>query len=404
MRSRRAIAALFLAAALTACSSTSDEDARPTSTSRGPSTTAGPTTTTSGDPTAVRLAQVAGGLADPVAITTLGEATYVAERAGRVVRLDAGGPVQVLDVRDRTESGFFEQGLLGLAFANDGRWLYTASTRKPDGALTIDAFPWRAGTPDLGGRRSIITIAEPQPNHNGGGIVIDEQGDLWIGVGDGGGAGDRGEGHVEGGNAQSLRQVLGKLLRITPTPTARDPYTIPATNPFVDAAPPVRPEIYAYGLRNPWRFVVDAPTRSLWIADVGEREWEEVNAISLQAGRGANFGWNVFEGTHRFRDGTASGPGSGPVEPVFEYAHAGDSCSITGGVVARDPRLPAPLSGAYLFADFCSGQLSAVLTTENLRTVRLGVQVESPSTFGVAPDGSVLVVSLRGTVSRLVPR
>ena len=172
--------------------------------------------------------------------------------------------------------------------------------------------------------------------------------------------GPLGEGHVEGGNAQSLRQVLGKILRITPTPTARDPYTIPADNPFVTAKPGIRPEIYAYGLRNPWRFVIDAPTRSIWIADVGQDRWEEVDAVSLAAARGANFGWNVFEGTHRFRDGEASGPSTRPVEPVYEYAHAGDSCSITGGVVARDPRLPAALSGAYLFADFCSGQLSAV--------------------------------------------
>ena len=400
MRSRRAIAALFLAVTLAACSDSSSEDTRPSSTSRATSTTTAPSATASGDPTAVRLEQIADGLAEPVAIATQGGATYVAEREGRVVRLDPAGPVEVLDVRDRTESGFFEQGLLGLTFSNDGRWLYTASTRRPDGALTVDAFPWRTGAPQVDGRRSIITIAQPQPNHNGGGIVIDEQGDLWIGVGDGGGAGDQGEGHVEGGNAQSLRQVLGKLLRITPTPTGRDPYTIPATNPFADEAPPVRPEIYAYGLRNPWRFVVDAPTRSLWIADVGQNEWEEVNAISLQAGRGANFGWNVFEGTRRFREGTAERA----VDPVHEYAHAGDSCSVTGGVVTRDPRLPAPLRGAYLFADYCSGEVSAVLTTENLRTLRLGVRLDAPTTFGVAPDGSVLVASLRGTVSRLVAR
>ena len=338
-------------------------------------------------------------------IATQADAIYVAERAGRVVRVDGSSPATaVLDVRDRTESGYTEQGLLGLAFANDGRWLYTASTRKPDGALTIDAFPWRSGVADPGGRRALLAIAEPQVNHNGGGLVVDGAGDLWIGVGDGGGAGDAGEGHVEGGNAQSVRQALGKILRITPTPTARDPYTIPPDNPFAQAKPGVRPEIFAYGLRNPWRFVVDAPTRSIWIADVGQNEWEEVNLVPLAAASGANFGWNVFEGTHRFRDGAPSGPAGAPIEPVYEYAHAGDSCSITGGVVARDPRLPAALGGAYLFADFCSGQLSAVLTTQNLRTLRLGVQVEAPSTFGTAPDGSVLVASLRGNLFRLVPR
>ncbi|MFM7617953.1 MAG: PQQ-dependent sugar dehydrogenase [Actinomycetes bacterium] len=401
MRSRRAFAALFVVMTVVACGGGADDDARPSSTSRATSTTAGPTSTTSGDPKAVRLEEIAAGLDEPVAMATLGDTIHLAERAGRVVRLDPReGPVGVLDLRDRTESGFSEQGLLGLAFSNDGRWLYTASTRKPDGALTIDAFPWRAGTATADGRRSIITIAQPQPNHNGGGIAIDAAGDLWIGVGDGGGAGDAGPGHVEGGNAQSLRQVLGKLLRITPTPTGRDPYTIPPDNPFVTATRGQRPEIFASGLRNPWRFVVDEPTRSLWIADVGQNEWEEVNAISLRAGSGANFGWNVFEGTHRFREGTAERA----VDPVFEYAHAGDSCSVTGGVVARDRRLPAPLQGAYLFADFCSGQLSAVLTSQNLRTLQLDVQVDAPSTFGIAPDGSVLVVSLRGTVSRLVPR
>ena len=395
--------ALLLAPALVliaACSSGGDGTAERTT-----STSAAAPTGTTGDPTDVRVVEVADGLAEPVAITTQGDAIYVAERAGRVRRLDSlDGSPGVLDIRDRTESGYTEQGLLGLAFSNDARWLYTASTRKPDGALTIDAFPWRNGAADANGRRTILAIAEPQPNHNGGGIVMDAAGDLWIGVGDGGGAGDAGDGHVEGGNAQSLRQVLGKILRITPTPTGKDPYTIPADNPFVQAKPGVRPEIYAFGLRNPWRFVIDAPTRSIWIADVGQDQWEEVDAVSLAAARGANFGWNVFEGSHRFRDGEAKGPGSGPVEPVYEYAHAGDSCSITGGVVARDPRLPAALSGAYLFADFCSGQLSAVLTTQNLRTLRLGVHVDAPSTFGVAPDGSVLVVSLRGTVLRLVAR
>jgi len=130
------------------------------------------------------------------------------------------------------------------------------------------------------------------------------------------------------------------------------------------------------------------------------RTWGEVNAVSLQAGGGADFGWKVFEGTRRFREG----PAERAVDPVHEYAHAGDSCSITGGVVARDPRLPGPLSGAYLFADYCSGEVSAVLTTENLRTLRLGVRLDAPTTFGVAPDGSVLVASLRGTVSRLVAR
>ena len=244
----------------------------------------------------MRLEEFATGLAEPVAITTQAGSVYVAERTGRIVRLDGADHPVVLDISARTESGYLERGLLGLAFSNDGRWLYTASTRKPDGALTIEAYPWRDGAPQDAARRTILTIAEPQVNHNGGGIAVDAKGDLWIGVGDGGGAGDRGDGHVEGGNAQSLRQVLGKILRITPTPTAKDPYTIPADNPFVAARQGVRPEIYAYGLRNPWRFVVDEPTRSLWIADVGQNEWEEVNVTSLAVARGANFGWNVFEG------------------------------------------------------------------------------------------------------------
>lgn len=400
MRSTRALAVALLAAALVACTGGSDDGAR-TTTTRATDSPGGPTTTTAGDATAVRLVEFASGLAEPVAIATRGDDVYVAERAGRLMRLDAAGnATEVLDLRDRTASGFFEQGLLGLAFSNDGRWLYTASTRATDGALTVEAHPWRDRTADAAGRRPIITIAEPQVNHNGGGLVVDGAGDLWIGVGDGGGAGDRGEGHVEGGNAQSLRQLLGKILRITPTPTGPDPYTIPPTNPFARAAAGVRPEIYAYGLRNPWRFVVDAPTRSLWIADVGQDAWEEVNLGSLEVTRGANFGWNVFEGTHRYREGSAPGA----VDPVFEYAHAGDSCSITGGVIARDRRLPGPLDGAYLFADYCSGEISAVLTSQNLRTLALRLRLDAPTTFGTAPDGSVLVASMRGTVYRLVAR
>ncbi|MFM7270868.1 MAG: PQQ-dependent sugar dehydrogenase [Actinomycetes bacterium] len=399
MRSPRVLAALALVVLAAACSDGGDTT-RPSSTSRATTSTRPDPGATPADPTAVRLEEFATGLAEPVAITTLAGSVYVAERKGRIVRLDGADRPVVLDATARTESGFFEQGLLGLAFSNDGRWLYTASTRKPDGALTIEAYPWRNGAPQDAARRTILAIAEPQVNHNGGGIVVDAEGDLWIGVGDGGGAGDTGDGHVEGGNAQSLRQVLGKILRITPTPTAKDPYTIPADNPFVTARQGVRPEIFAYGLRNPWRFVVDEPTRSLWIADVGQNEWEEVNVTSLQVARGANFGWNVFEGTHRFREGAAPGA----VEPVFEYAHAGDECSVTGGVVARDRRLPTSLDGAYLFADYCSGQVSAILTTQNLRTLQLRLRLDTPTTFGTAPDGSVLIASQRGTLYRLVAR
>lgn len=397
-KSRLLVVALAVAIVVVACSGGGDTGSG--SRSAAHSTTTQPGSTGVADPTAVRLEEFATRLAEPVAITTRAGSVYVAERTGRIVRLDGADHPVVLDISARTESGYFEQGLLGLAFANDGRWLYTASTRKPDGALTIEAYPWRDGAPQDAARRPILAIAEPQVNHNGGGIVVDAKGDLWIGVGDGGGAGDTGDGHVEGGNAQSLRQVLGKILRITPTPTAKDPYAIPADNPFVTARQGVRPEIFAYGLRNPWRFVVDEPTRALWIADVGQDEWEEVNVTSLAVARGANFGWNVFEGTHRFREGAAPGA----VEPVFEYAHAGDECSVTGGVVARDRRLPTSLDGAYLFADYCSGQVSAILTTQNLRTLQLRLRLDAPTTFGTAPDGSVLIASQRGTLYRLVAR
>ena len=233
-------------------------------------------------------------------------ALYVAEQDGRVVAVDEGGDVStVLDLTSRIESGG-EQGLLGLVFSPLGDHLYVHFTNR-GGDTRVEEYAFGDDGVDVSSRRRILAVRQPQPNHNGGQLVFGPDGMLYVGLGDGGGGGDRGSGHAAEGNGQSLRTLLGKILRIDPTPTADTPYTIPADNPFVEDDG--RPEIWSYGLRNPWRFSFDRETGDLWIADVGQDEWEEIDfsPAAQGAGQGTNFGWNVFEAEARYRDGDTTG-------------------------------------------------------------------------------------------------
>ena len=321
---------------------------------------------------------------------------FVVERAGRV-RVIRDGTVLAqpfLDISALVGTDG-EGGLLSLSFAprywQTGRFVvvYTNLT----GSIQITEYRRSASNPELAdplSARPILTIPHPSfTNHYGGSSAFGPDGLLYVGTGDGGGGGDT------LGNAQNLGSLLGKLLRIDPL--GGDPYAIPAGNPFVGVSG-ARPEIFAYGLRNPWRFAFDRATGDLVIGDVGQGEREEVDFVRAPVPGGLNFGWNVYEGSRVF------GPGSAPgaVFPVFEYAHDGTVCSITGGVVVRDATLPE-LVGRYVYGDWCGGEIHSLAPALPLATddADTGLNVPQLVAFGEDAGGCVYAVSLLGEVYRL---
>jgi glucose/arabinose dehydrogenase len=327
---------------------------------------------------------------------------FVVEQAGRV-RVLVGGRLRAapfLDIRSQVTSGG-EQGLLSIAFAPDyarsGRFYVYFTDRSGDQRI-VEYHRATATRADPGSARLVLRMADHESNHNGGLMLFGPDGHMYVGTGDGGGGGDR---HGPRGNAQDLGSLLGKILRIDPAPSRGRPYTVPSGNPFTGRAG-ARPEVYAYGLRNPWRFSFDRRTGDLSIGDVGQNAVEEIDFVRRGRGRGANFGWRVFEGRSRYTPGE-SAPGS--VRPVITRSHANGWCSITGGVVVRDPAL-AGLRGRYVFGDFCKGRIqSARLSAGRARSVRTtSLHVASLSSFGEDARGRVYATSLDGPVYRLVPR
>jgi glucose/arabinose dehydrogenase len=329
---------------------------------------------------------------------------FVVEQPGRIIVLKGGRRAGTfLDIRNLV-SFEGERGLLSVAFPPD----YARSKRfyvyytDADGAIRVDEFR-RAGATRaaVGSRRTVIAIPHPvNSNHNGGQLQF--LGNLlYFGTGDGGSAGD------PPNNAQNKDVLLGKLLRIDPRSSGEEPYTVPADNPFVGK--PGRDEIYSYGLRNPFRFSFDTTHAQprIAIGDVGQNDLEELDYLTVGRAGGANFGWDAFEGFSKYDDGESgtADPG-GTVKPIFAYPHSrAGSCSITGGYVVRDPRLPA-LRGQYVYADFCEGQLRSLLPhlKRGSGDHKLGLRVSSPSSFGEDPQHRLYVVSLEGPVYRLVPR
>lgn len=441
MSRRRSAAALLatvaLAATLAACSSDADEGGsssvptvpapttaaastttvpRTTTTAAAPSTTAAPGTTaaaTTGAPTtpapapppappagpnlgaaALSLTPVVK-LDQPIFLTAKpgGDPTlYVAERNGRIVAVANGavGAV-VLDMQDLTQGGG-ERGLLGFAFSPDGRLLYTSYTNN-DGNSVIDEYALAAdGTADVGTRRQVLFQRQPYANHNGGQISFGPDGMLYVGLGDGGSGGDPQRYGLK------LDSLLGKLLRIDPRQTEGAAYAVPADNPFVEE-PGARPEIWSIGLRNPWRFSHDAATGDLWIGDVGQNAWEEVDWVRAAdgAGRGANFGWSAWEGNHRFNDDQNP---DDHTPPVHEYAHGALGCSITGGYVYRGTAVPA-LYGAYVFADYCTAGLRAIDPANPSVAVPVHDAPGNIVSFGQGPGNELYVLSFDGNVYRV---
>ncbi len=342
---------------------------------------------------------ITAGLDHPLYLTHAGDNSkrlFVVEQGGRIRVLEQGAltPLPFLDITDRVRSGG-EQGLLGLAFHPDyranGRF-FVNYTRRPDGATVIAEY--RRGARNVASRQERLLLLIPQPysNHNGGMVAFGPDGLLYLGLGDGGAGGD------PHNNGQDPDNLLGKILRIDVD--HGDPYAIPADNPFAKGGG--KPEVYAWGLRNPWRFSFDAATGDLWAADVGQYKWEEVDRVV----RGGNYGWRIMEGMHCFKPAVSCDM-TGLVAPVVEYDHAGGRCSITGGYVYRGKAAPR-LNGLYLYADYCSGELfgfrpggKAPVDGNAGLLLKTSMRISS---FGVDEEDEVYVINHGGAVYRVTAR
>jgi glucose/arabinose dehydrogenase len=343
-----------------------------------------------------------GRFAQPVYVTSPpadARRLFVVERKGRIVVVRSGRKLRrpFLDLRHEVSTEA-EQGLLSMAFAPDyarsGR-VYVDFTDR-DGDIQIQEFHRSARFPeraDRGSRRTVLEIDHSRyPHHIGGQIQFGPDGMLYVGVGDGGGIGD------PAGNAQNLGSLLGKLLRIDPRPAGASAFGIPAGNPFA-ARPDARPEVYAYGLRNPWRFSFDSHTGDLIVGDVGQDKFEEVDFVPRGKGAGANFGWNYFEGRHRYRRGGAPPPS---VAPVIERPHSRGFCAIVGGYVVRDRSLRGQY-GRYLYGDDCSPRIYSARLRAGRATsesVLMG-GMEHLVSFGEDGRRRIYSVWLSGPVYRL---
>jgi glucose/arabinose dehydrogenase len=305
-------------------------------------------------------------------------------------------PKPVLDLGGLTQASG-ERGLLGIAFASDGRRLYLHHTL-PSGDVVVAEYrvPADDDPVDTSSRRVLLTIPHREnANHNGGQLAIGYDGFLYIGVGDGGGSGD------PANRAQDTTQLLGKILRIDPDgATLERPYGIPASNPFVANG---APEVFLFGARNPWRFSFDKATHDLWVADVGQNEVEEVDWLpaSFGGGIGANLGWNWFEGDQTFR--TNGTPPENLVKPLFTYRNTGEDCSIIGGYVYRGAAIPE-LQGVYVFGDYCGGEVRGLLARNGVKLddKPLGPDLgQGLLSFGQDASGELYVLTAAGALLRL---
>ncbi|MEN8238320.1 MAG: PQQ-dependent sugar dehydrogenase [Actinomycetota bacterium] len=351
-----------------------------------------PATTTSRapEPPSLVLVEVGSGFDSPVLLMAHpgGGADLVVEQSGRIVRNDPDHSV-VLDI---TDDVLFkgEQGLLGVAFHPRFTDVSLAYVNYVDetGRTVIEEFAVVEGVFDRASRRVILEVGQPAANHNGGMVAFGPDGYLWIGMGDGGGANDR------FGQAQDAETLLGAMLRIDIDEQEDRAYGIPRDNPFANGVGGA-PEVWATGLRNPWRFAFDGD--DLWIADVGQNEIEEINAVEA-SDAGLNYGWPIMEGTTCF-----GGEGCDPtpfVAPLVEYDHD-EGCSVTGGYVYRGGAIPE-LDGQYFYSDFCSGFLrsTALDGTVTDWTNQTG-ETSRVTGFGVGGDGELYVVAQGGAVFRV---
>ncbi len=396
---RRALCALTLCGALSGCGGAGAPPA-PSPTPSSSATCA----VVSGQPNLV-LQRLAAGLRNPVDVQAPpGDRArlFVVEQAGRIRGLRDGALREppFLDLAARISAGG-ERGLLGLAFhpgyASNRRFFVNYTD--PAGDTVIAEFRTSAD-PDLADAQServLLRVDQPFSNHNGGGLAFGPDGKLYLGLGDGGSGGD------PLGNGQSLDTLLGKLLRIDVDAGA--PYALPSDNPFANR-PGARGEIWAFGLRNPWRFAFDRLTGDLYVGDVGQGRREEIDVGLATRRGGENYGWNVSEGNLCFAPSSGCDT-RGQTLPVLEYDHS-QGCSVTGGVVYRGCRMPG-LQGTYFYGDFCTGfvrsfRLEAGRAVDARDwTAGLGGGLSQVSAFGVDADGEVLVLDYDGELYRLAP-
>jgi glucose/arabinose dehydrogenase len=357
----------------------------------------------------ISLAAVTGGFVSPVHVTHAGDGSgriFVVEQAGRIRILENAAvlPTPFLDLASITPPRLVaggEQGLLSVAFPpgfTAKGYFYVNYTRAPDGATVVARYRVTAGNANVADPASeevILTVPQPFANHNGGQLAFGPDGFLYIGMGDGGSGGD------PLNNGQSPGTLLGKLLRID-VESGTAPYVVPPDNPFVGVAG-FLPEVWALGLRNPWRFSFDRGTGDLYIGDVGQGSFEEIDFQAAGDLEGRNYGWNVMEGESCYPPGTVGCNRTGLALPVFVYAHA-LGCSVTGGHVYRGSAFPS-LQGVYLFGDLCSTRIwgirrnggawdNAVLADNTTLTI---------TTFGEDESGNVYVVDYaNGDLLRIV--
>ncbi len=343
----------------------------------------------------IRLARFASGLDQPLYITHAGDGSgllYVAEKGGRIVVLSSSGSrvSTFLDISGSVTGGG-EQGLLGLAFHprfESNRRFFVNYTDNAGDTIIAEYHATSTRKADAGSRRVILKIDQPYANHNGGMITFGADGYLYIGTGDGGAGGD------PGNRAQDLGELLGKILRIDVDHGS--PYSSPSTNPFRNRSG-ARGEIWDYGLRNPWRFSFDRSTRAMFIGDVGQNQWEE---IDVERSGGRNYGWRPMEGAHCYIAGCNR---SGKVLPIVEYSHA-NGCAVAGGYVYRG-RTYSSLRGAYFYGDNCSGKIWALDAAAALRgTARVRQVMDtalSIASFGENESGELFVCDLGGAVYRV---
>lgn len=355
----------------------------------------------------ITLREVASGFDQPLFVTSDGTGSgvlYVLEKTGRIWTLDNGvrGEAPFLDISDRV-STTSEQGLLGIAFPPNyaETQMFLVSYTRADGASVLS---WMRGAPrgqaDPGSEQVLLTQPQPFVNHNGGMIAFGPDGHLYYGLGDGGSGGD------PQGNGQNLGTLLGKMLRLNvladASQTRETPYGIPLDNPFASQEG-ARGEIWAYGLRNPWRFSFDRATGDLWIGDVGQNNWEEIDFQPASSTGGENYGWNLYEGAHTYpRNEAVSGPVEGFAMPLVEYDRQAGK-SVTGGYVYRGAEQDR-LWGTYFYADYVDGRIWGLQRAED-GTVQTRLLLDtqlSIASFGEDDSGELYVVDFGGSVHRLV--
>ncbi len=351
------------------------------------------------------LAEVTSGLTRPLYLTHASDGSdhlFVVLQGGQIVILQEGEilPEPFLDLSglvspEALGGGYTERGLLGLAFhpgyAENGRFFVNYTDVNGDSIIAeyaVSSDDSNRANPDSA--RELLRVSQPFANHNGGHMAFGPDGYLYIALGDGGSAGD------PDGNGQNPHTLLGTLLRIDVD--GDTPYAIPPDNPFAGGEEGA-PEVWAWGLRNAWRFSFDRKTGDLYIGDVGQNAWEEIDFQPADSPGGENYGWRVYEGTHRYTDETPAGEA---IMPILEYPHQ-EGCSVTGGYVYRGEALPA-LEGVYIYGDWCNGQIWAAYLGEEgtwqaqpFRTTGYPI-----SSFGEDEAGEIYIIDYaRGTIYRL---